>query len=172
MRGPWCADGGIVLGLEKPLRREVKKGYGLVTTQMQNAPDPKAMMEVDHLGAALRPWLLRRPKGPSKLSDAFITPAESLGKIDKFRSKNHMCKDGCTDGSGEHLQGGRGRGSNPLDTQVPTSWMSTRLIRWSAIQVGVIKPAQTDVIVGFGAPGTPRFYGEKASRSNCSTLGP
>ncbi|KIJ05670.1 hypothetical protein PAXINDRAFT_103681 [Paxillus involutus ATCC 200175] len=66
-----------------------QSGYGLVTTQMEDAPDLKAM-DVGHLGAALRLWLLRHSKVPSLLSNAFITLAESLGKINEFRSKNHM----------------------------------------------------------------------------------
>ncbi|KIK93095.1 hypothetical protein PAXRUDRAFT_829342 [Paxillus rubicundulus Ve08.2h10] len=89
-RSAWSADWDVVLGLEKPLAKAVGEwGDGLVTTQRQNPPDPHAM-EVDQPGAALRPWLLRGPKVPTILSNAFITPAQFLGEITKLRAKNHM----------------------------------------------------------------------------------
>jgi ribonuclease P/MRP protein subunit POP1 len=89
-RSAWSADWDVVLGLEKPPAKVMGDwGDGLVTTQRGNPPDANTM-EVDQPGVALRPWLLRGPKVPTILSNAFITPAQFLGEITKLRAKNHM----------------------------------------------------------------------------------
>lgn len=86
-RSPWLADWGVVLGLEKPTVRI--GGQGLVTTQREACPDPDAM-QTDGENSNVRPWLLRGPRVPTLLSNAFITPAQFLDEINKLRAKNHM----------------------------------------------------------------------------------
>lgn len=89
-RSPWRADWGVVLGLEKPSATQASRGggreEGLVTTQREN-PDA---MEVNEESSAVQPWLLRGPRGPTLLSNTFVTPAQFLCEINKLRSKNHM----------------------------------------------------------------------------------
>lgn len=94
-RSPWVADWGVVLGLEKPTAtqtsesRQEEEEEGLVTTQRENPPDPEAV-RVDEESPDVRPWLLRGPQVPAMLSNAFITPAQFLGGMNKLRAKNHM----------------------------------------------------------------------------------
>ncbi|KIJ13121.1 hypothetical protein PAXINDRAFT_170709, partial [Paxillus involutus ATCC 200175] len=120
----------------------------------------------------LRLWVLRHSKGPSLLSNAFITPAESLGKIYKFRSKNHMSL----------APVGASLRADAL-TKPALIMVCTKVVRAGApsdpaniykmddieaptrLTPKYQQAAQTDIIVGYGALGTPRSYGEKASRS-------
>ncbi|KAI9566167.1 ribonucleases P/MRP protein subunit POP1-domain-containing protein [Boletus coccyginus] len=93
-RSPWLADWGVVLGLEKPTATQTSESRrqeeeGLVTTQRENPPDPDAIC-VDEESSGVRPWLLRGPRVPAILSNAFITPAQFLDEINKLRAKNHM----------------------------------------------------------------------------------
>ncbi|KAF8547670.1 POP1-domain-containing protein [Imleria badia] len=88
-RSPWLADWGVVLGLEKPTASSGEGEEELVTTQRENPPDPDAM-QTDGESSRIQPWLLRGSRVPTMLSNAFITPAQFLGEINKLREKNHM----------------------------------------------------------------------------------
>ncbi|KAG8214891.1 hypothetical protein J3R82DRAFT_10062 [Butyriboletus roseoflavus] len=93
-RSPWRADWGVVLGLEKSTATQTSRSggqgeEGLVSTQRENLPDSDAM-RVDEEGSDLQPWLLRGSQVSTMLSNAFITPAQFLGGINKLREKNHM----------------------------------------------------------------------------------
>ena len=93
-RSPWLPDWGVVLGLEKPTATQTSNSRGqgeeeLVTTQRENPPDPDAI-RIDGGNSSIRPWLLRGPRVPTIVSNAFITPAQLLGEINKLRTKNHM----------------------------------------------------------------------------------
>jgi len=93
-RSPWLADWDVVLGLEKPTATQTSSSRGqgdeeLVTTQRETPPDPDAM-HIDGESSSIRPWLLRGPRVPAIVSNAFITPAQFLGEINKLRTKIHM----------------------------------------------------------------------------------
>lgn len=90
-RSPWVADWGVVLGLEKPAVTQISRSgeEELATTQRETPPDPDAM-RTDEESSSIRPWLLRGPRVPTMVSNAFITPAQFLGEINKLRTNNHM----------------------------------------------------------------------------------
>ena len=92
-RSPWLADWGVVLGLEKPTATQTSRGgqgeEELVATQREHLPDPDAT-EIERERSQIRPWLLRGPRVPKLLSNAFITPAQFLGEMNKLREKNNM----------------------------------------------------------------------------------
>ncbi|KAH0832348.1 hypothetical protein J3R83DRAFT_13364 [Lanmaoa asiatica] len=94
-RSPWRADWGVVLGLEKPTATQTSRSRGqgkegLVTTQRETPPDPDAMQVDEESSDSVQPWLLRGPQVSTMLSNAFITPGQFLGEINKLREKNHI----------------------------------------------------------------------------------
>ena len=93
-RSPWVADWGVVLGLEKPAVTQTSRSGGqgeeeLVATQRETPPDPD-VMRTDEEKSSIQPWLLRGPRVSTMVSNAFITPAQFLGEINKLRTNNHM----------------------------------------------------------------------------------